>query len=71
VYVLACSQGETNSKLVFILPFADLVIFNLDMKIKAAFTHALNKQRSAFSSEEIICSVNRELLGRPVSSQEV
>lgn len=38
-YELACSHRKNNSELVVMLPFAHLVIFNLDMKTKAAFTY--------------------------------
>lgn len=52
-YVFTCLQRKIDSGLVFILPFAYLVIFNLYVKIKAAFTHTLNKLRSPFDSEGI------------------
>lgn len=44
-------REKLTVNLVFILPFAHLVIFNLDVKTKAAFVHPLSKPRSAFSSE--------------------
>lgn len=65
-YVLACSQGKIN-----ILPCAHLVIFNLDMKQKLLSHTFCTNQGQHSALKEIICGINRELLGRPVSSHEV